>query len=286
MANKRSRDRQLAKKAVERQAERHRSQRRRNLLLGAVGAVVAIALVFVGFNLLFGGEDEVAGPDPTATPSPSVGGLPEQTGTVSAEAAPAETVACGASRPDAADEPKPQFDRAPSADEVLEPDTVYVAVLTTSCGTIEVELRSRQAPTTVASFVFLAQQGYFDGQFFHRVVDSIDVVQGGDPLGTGTGGPGYSIPDELAGGETYEPGTVAMAKSSAPNSGGSQFFLITGPEGAALDLNPNYTIFGKMIAGLDVAKVINALMPSAGYDGAPTEAVYIESVTIREEPAA
>jgi cyclophilin family peptidyl-prolyl cis-trans isomerase len=115
-------------------------------------------------------------------------------------------------------------------------------------------------------------------------VDSIDVVQGGDPLGDGTGGPGYSIPDELTGKEHYATGSVAMAKSSAPNSGGSQFFLITGPDGANLDASPDYTIFGQIVGGLDVAKKINALMATTDgtYDGPPTKAVYIDSVKIKQ----
>ncbi len=152
----------------------------------------------------------------------------------------------------------------------------------TSCGTITIALDATGAPNTVASFVFLADQHYFDGQFFHRVVDSIDVIQGGDPLGTGTGGPGYTIPDELTGKEDYKTGTVAMAKAQAPNSGGSQFFIITGPQGTNLNGSPNYTIFGHVTSGLSVAQKINALMPTTDgtYDGAPTQAVYIESVTI------
>jgi cyclophilin family peptidyl-prolyl cis-trans isomerase len=109
------------------------------------------------------------------------------------------------------------------------------------------------------------------------------VVQGGDPTGTGSAGPGYSIPDELTGSEHYATGTVAMA-NAGPNTGGSQFFLITGPGGANLDGNPNYTIFGNITDGLDVAKQINSFMPKSG-DGQPTQAVYIESVTIEKHKA-
>ena len=111
------------------------------------------------------------------------------------------------------------------------------------------------------------------------------MIQTGDPLGTGSGGPGYAIPDELTGKEHYTPGTVAMANGGA-NTGGSQFFIITGPQGTNLEGNPNYTIFGKVVSGLDVAKTINALMPKQkNYDGAPTKAVYIESMTIETTKA-
>jgi cyclophilin family peptidyl-prolyl cis-trans isomerase len=281
----RSRERQLAKLAARRRAEQTQSQRRRKITAGIVGAVVGLAAIGLGAALLFDKNDNpTVGATPTATTTPSApatGGLPAKTGTVTAQASPAKQVACGGTRPAAADTPKPQFDHAPAPNDVLKKDTVYTAVMQTSCGTIRIQLDPTSAPQTSASFVFLAEKGYFDGQFFHRVVDSIDVIQTGDPLGTGSGGPGYSIPDELTGKEHYTPGTVAMAKSAAPNSGGSQFFIITGPQGTNLDGNPNYTIFGKVVSGLDVAKTINALMPKQkNYDGAPTKAVYIESLTI------
>jgi cyclophilin family peptidyl-prolyl cis-trans isomerase len=155
----------------------------------------------------------------------------------------------------------------------------------TSCGPIVIELLGEQAPQTVNSFVFLAQQGFFDGQRFFRLDTSIDVIQGGDPTGTGTGGPGYSIPDELTGNESYGPGVLAMALGG-PDTGGSQFFLITGNAGHKLDANPAYTIFGTVVEGLDVAKQIQELPiqdPTAGIPGQqPTKSVYIDKVTIRE----
>ena len=167
----------------------------------------------------------------------------------------------------------------------MKPGKTYTAEMQTSCGTIVIELLADQAPQTVNSFVFLAQQGYFDGQRFHRLDTSIDVIQGGDPTGTGSGGPGYSIPDELTGNESYGPGTLAMA-NGGPDTGGSQFFLITGEAGHNLDANPAYTIFGTVVEGLDVAKQIQELPiqdPSAGISGQqPQQSVYIEKVTIRE----
>ena len=280
-----ARDRQLAKGAERRREERKRAQRRRRIALGTGGAIAGALVVVLGFTILQ--RDDTTATDATPTPTtsptkPAKAGPPKQTGTVSVEEKPPPTVACGASVPAAAKTPKPQFNHAPTVDQALEKNMDYTAVMQTSCGTITIQLDRAAAPQTVASFVFLAQHRYFDGTFFHRVVDSIDVVQGGDPTGSGNGGPGYTIPDEATGSEHYAAGTVAMAKSSAPNSGGSQFFLITGPEGANLDANPVYTIFGKITHGLDVAKQINALMPKkeASYDGPPTEAVYIERVTI------
>ena len=284
----RSRERQLAKLAARRRAEQTQSQRRRRLTAGIVGAVVGLAAIGIGVAFVVGGNDNPtvgATPSVTTTPSAPATGLPTKTGTVTAQGSPAKQVACAGKRPAAADTPKPQFDHAPAAKDVLAKDTVYTAVMQTSCGTIKIQLDAATAPQTAASFVFLADKGFFDGLFFHRVVDSIDVIQTGDPLGTGSGGPGYTIPDELTGKEHYTAGTVAMANGGA-NTGGSQFFIITGPQGTNLDGNPNYTIFGKVVGGLDVAKTINALMPKQkNYDGPPTEAVYIETMTIETAKA-
>jgi cyclophilin family peptidyl-prolyl cis-trans isomerase len=284
----RSRERHLAKLAARRRAEQTQSQRRRRLTAGIVGAVAGLAAIGIGVALIAGGNDNPTvstTPSASSTPSAAATGLPTKTGTVTAQASPAKQVACGGKRPAAADTPKPQFDHAPAAKDVLAKNTVYTAVMRTSCGTIRIQLNTATAPQTSASFVFLADKGYFDGLFFHRVVDSIDVIQTGDPLGTGSGGPGYTIPDELTGNEHYTAGTVAMANAGA-NTGGSQFFIVTGPQGTNLDGNPNYTIFGKVVSGLDVAKTINALMPKQkNYDGAPTKAVYIESMTIETAKA-
>lgn len=207
-----------------------------------------------------------------------------QTGTVQPEPGP-DQVACGGEVPRGANQPKPQFN-APA--DVTRNGRTYTATFQTSCGDIVIELLYEQAPATVNSFVFLAQEGYFDATRVHRLDESIDVIQGGDPTGTGTGGPGYSIPDELAGGETYGPGVLAMANSGAPNSGGSQFFLIAGEDGHGLDANPAYTIFGEVIEGMDIAEAILALPiqdPDAAAAGditgqQPAQAVYIEAITI------
>ena len=280
-----SRDRHLAKNAERRRLERTRAKRSKQAALGVGGVIAAVLFVLLGIGILSRDSEQQATDSTTPTPTVTVpgGSSPTKTGTVTAQGSPAAKVACGGEVPASASKPKPQFDRAPAPDEVLKKNTTYTATIETSCGPITVQLDEQTAPQTVANFVFLAEQGYFDGQFVTRVVDSIDVVQAGDPLGTGRGGPGYAIPDELGGKMHYGPGTIAMANAGA-NTGGSQFFLITGPEGANLDGNPNYTIFGQVTAGLDVAKQINGLMQTTdgSYDGPPTEAVYLEKVTIEE----
>ncbi len=152
--------------------------------------------------------------------------------------------------------------------------------LATSCGDIVIEMDPKVSTLTVNSFVFLAKHQFYDGQIFHRIAASIDVIQSGDPTGTGTGGPGYTIPDESKGDEVYGPGVVAMANTGAPDSGGSQFFIVVGPDGHGLDDQPTYTIFGRVVKGLDVAKRIFVLAPPSG-DGQPTEAVYIDTATVK-----
>jgi cyclophilin family peptidyl-prolyl cis-trans isomerase len=288
--SKRSRDRQLAKLAARRQAERTAAVRRRNLIVGSLAGVVALVVVIGGLSVLLGDDTQVA--SPSVTPSTSATGSPSpsaepgtKTGTVD-PTAPNESgeVACGADVPPDADDPKPQFAGPPPMK--IDGEATYTATMETSCGTIVIELAAKRAPQTVNSFVFLAKEGYFDGQYFHRLDTSIDVVQGGDPTGTGTGGPGYAIPDELKGNESYTPGTLAMANAGA-NTGGSQFFLITGPAGTNLDGNPNYTIFGAVIEGLDVAQRIQKLPivdPDSGDISGqrPVAAVYMESVTIKK----
>jgi cyclophilin family peptidyl-prolyl cis-trans isomerase len=288
----RARDKQLAKLAARRQAERNRRKRRRDLTLGVIGVVVALVIMGVGAKILLGGDDTTAAASgsatPSATTSPTLAAkLGTQTGTVQPKPAPT-TVACDGNVPPGAGKPKPQFAGPPPMR--IDPKNTYTATMATSCGTITIELDPTRAPETVNSFVFLARKGFFDGQFFTRLDTSIDVIQGGDPTETGGGGPGYNIPDEVKGDESYVAGTFAMAKGQAPNSGGSQFFIISGPNGSSLDARPVYTIFGHITEGLDVARMIQKLPvmdPKAAAGGditaqEPTQAVYMNSVTITE----
>jgi peptidyl-prolyl cis-trans isomerase B (cyclophilin B) len=286
--SKRTRERQLAKLAARRQAERDAVLHRRQRILSTVGVIAAVVLVVAGGFYLFGnkgsGTQASGTPSASATPSASPSAKPgTQTGTVKPTPAPT-TVACGATAPQGAGKPKPQFAGPPVMK--LDLKKTYTATIETSCGTIVVQLDAISAPKTVNSFVFLADHGYFNGQYVHRLDTSIDVIQGGDPTGTGSGGPGYTIPDELNGKESYGPGVLAMA-NAGPNTGGSQFFLISGKNGHNLDANPNYTIFGHVIKGLDVAKRIQKLPiqdPNAGISGQrPTQAIYIDKVTITEK---
>jgi peptidyl-prolyl cis-trans isomerase B (cyclophilin B) len=158
--------------------------------------------------------------------------------------------------------------------------TTYTATIVTNCGTITVELDGKNAPHTVNSFAFLAGKHYFDNTPCHRLTTSgIFVLQCGDPTGTGTGGPGYTIPDENLNGATYPAGTVAMANTGQPHTGGSQFFFVY----ADTPLPPQYTPFGKVVSGLDILKAVakkGADDSNGPGDGAPNQPVVIESFTV------
>jgi cyclophilin family peptidyl-prolyl cis-trans isomerase len=150
----------------------------------------------------------------------------------------------------------------------------YAATISTDRGDIEVELYADDAPSTVNNFVFLARDGFYDGVIFHRTIDGF-MIQGGDPTGTGTGGPGYSFNDEFHSKTTYDRGTLAMA-NAGPNTNGSQFFICHGSPG----LPNQYTIFGKVTSGLDVVDAI-ATAPTGAQDR-PQDPATIQSVTITE----
>jgi cyclophilin family peptidyl-prolyl cis-trans isomerase len=143
------------------------------------------------------------------------------------------------------------------------------------------ELDAKDAPNTVNSLVFLAQQKFFDGLTFHRIVKNF-VIQGGDPLGDGTGGPGYKTVDAPPKGVTYKEGDLAMAKAGNEASGtaGSQFFIVTG-DPSALNSAGSYALVGHVISGLDVANKIEQLPAVGGaQDAAPADTVYIVKVTV------
>jgi cyclophilin family peptidyl-prolyl cis-trans isomerase len=166
----------------------------------------------------------------------------------------------------------------------INPAHHYIATMTTSDGVIKVQLLPRVAPIAVNSFVFLARHRYFDGIIFHRIVKGF-VIQTGDPTGTGFGGPGYHFKDEKVT-MKYTPGTVAMANSGA-NTNGSQFFIVSGP-GAANQLQPAYTIFGRVISGMDTVHKLESTPvqpnPGNGELSTPAHDVYLKKVTIAETP--
>ena len=199
-----------------------------------------------------------------------------------------ETVACGGKVPARADKPKPQFDGAAAARRSTRP-TTYTATIETSCGTIEVELLARRSrPTAVNSFVFLAEQGLLRrAQTFHRIVEGF-VIQGGDPLGTGTGGPGYEFDTDTIDrrGQLRRTGRARLRERTDRRQRESVLHHAGGGAQPRSSRNGQYTIFGSVTKGQDVLDAIAAVPtvagPGPGEPSQPTEAVYIDSVTIDE----
>jgi len=155
----------------------------------------------------------------------------------------------------------------------IDPAHSYTATIDTSAGTMTAELFASEAPKTVNNFVFLARDGFYDGVIFHRVISGF-MIQGGDPTGTGGGGPGYRFDDEPVT-RKYSRGIMAMA-NAGPNTNGSQFFVMHADYG----LPPNYTIFGRLTSGEDVLDKIASAQ--TGAQDRPIAPVTINSVTIAE----
>ena len=182
---------------------------------------------------------------------PTLDVTPETAATTEAQTAERATPA-----PEAA--ATPEFKTWAEAPEMtIDPNTIYVATIKTEHGDIVVELDAKNAPITTNNFVFLAREGFYDGLTFHRVIPDF-MAQGGDPTGAGTGGPGYTIPDEIASDMTFDrPGLISMAKSG-PDTAGSQFFITYAP---APWLDGGFTIFGEVIEGMDVLQQITPRDP-------------------------
>jgi cyclophilin family peptidyl-prolyl cis-trans isomerase len=285
------RERQKANRALKQQAvirQARADKMKRNGLRIALGVAVALVAV-VGIAWLggaFDGDDDNA--DTLADGSLPFDSLPPASGPDSipvdhttvprvVPAPPADPSDCPAA--DGSAEQQREFTEAPPL--CIDPAKSYSALVSTNHGDFTVELDPAAAPATVNSFVVLARYHYFDDTICHRIIPDF-VVQCGDPDGTGSGGPGYTIPDELPLAGEYQVGSLAMANSGA-NTTGSQFFVITGDQGAALP--PNYSLFGQVTDGLDDTIVaLDALgNPDQAADGVPPlEEVRIESVTITE----
>jgi cyclophilin family peptidyl-prolyl cis-trans isomerase len=156
----------------------------------------------------------------------------------------------------------------------VDPTKRYTATMETSMGTLVIALDPIAAPVTVNNFVYLAAQHYYDGVIFHRIIPGF-MCQGGDPEGSGRGGPGYRFVDELPKPGKYQIGSLAMA-NAGPNTNGSQFFIVSGPSGCSLP--PLYSLFGQVVKGLDIVEMMQHV-PTASGDRPKTDLV-IKSVTI------
>ena len=253
------RQRQKEQRAAKKEAEKKQAARkelRRRIGTALLFGLAVVAVFAVGAFL---GGDE--------------GALPG-----SYEGFRAQPTACGATQPPAEEvlqfaSPEPQTDITASS--------TVIATMTTSCGEIVIELDPSGAPETVNSFVFLAREGFFDGQVFHRVVKEFRSFTG-DPEANGTGGPGYTISDEFPSEEfVYVPGVVAM-QNQGRGTTGSEFFFVTGEDASVL--TPQFNVLGTMLSGEEtlarIEQIETALRPGSRERSLPLETVYIESLTI------
>jgi peptidyl-prolyl cis-trans isomerase B (cyclophilin B) len=173
--------------------------------------------------------------------------------------------------------PAPKDEKFDAPELVLRRGEPATATVQTSCGSFVIELDTKGSPKTANSFAFLAEQGFYDGTVFHRIAPGF-VIQGGDPKGDGTGGPGYSVTEPPPQDTTYSKGLVAMAKTAVepPGASGSQFFVVTAPADAGLP--PDYAVLGEVTEGIDVVEAIGELGDPATEQ--PLQTVTIDSVTI------
>ena len=274
MAGKKERQRKLARERYQRRAVRqaHRDRRTRQWTV-AVSAVVVVVAIAVG-GILFASRSTGTTSTPAATPSASASPTPSATPSTVAEPATHCTYAANppAARPVTMPPATPDY------------KATYQATITTNRGPIVIDLLNSKATCTVNSFVHLAAAGFYSRTPCPRITTSqgLYILQCGDPTGKGSGGPGYEFASENLTGATYPAGTLAMANTGAPDSNGSQFFLVYRNS----SLPPSYTPFGKIVSGLNILQNVGKRgygppLNSAG-GGAPKESVEIESVTIKK----
>lgn len=219
----------------------------RRLIVLAVFAVIAVGVVGAILISRSGGESE------DSSTTASTGGCRE------------------------VEAPQPKQISLEAPPQTVKKGEELTAVVETSCGTFDIVLDSSRAPKTVNSFVYMSDEGLYDGLAFHRIAPGF-VIQGGDPLGSGAGGPGYSITEKPPANLAYTKGTVAMAKSEAdpPGRSGSQFYVVTAADAG---LPPEYALVGKVSEGYDAVERIEKLGTPAEK---PKQTVLIEKITIEK----
>ena len=288
--DKRARQKEQHKSRAEEARKSQATAARRKRLVN-IGLASLLAVGLVGALSLFGSNDDSETADPSSTTA--AGGsttTPGDTGP-DASAVPAELKGPGAGKEITGKTPCPKADGssprttkfAEAPPMCIDVDKNYAATVTTNKGEFVIALDAKAAPETVNNFVVLARYGFYNGIPFHRIVPNF-VIQGGDPSDspTGGGGPGYTIGEEPPADKTYEQYDLAMAKTSEPNSTGSQFFVVTG-DPAALNSAGTYSLFGTVLSGREVVDAIGAT-PTAGASGdSPTEQITMDKVVITEK---
>jgi cyclophilin family peptidyl-prolyl cis-trans isomerase len=263
----RKRQNKEAVRAAQLEAARKAKQRQTLIRMGVLGVLAVVLILLTTF--VFGRKSDKSS---VASKGSTTTTVAATTSTVNAALA---AIKCDDRKPDA-NAKRPTFDKPPDM-TIDPPKKKYTAIFDTSCGKITAELDAKGAPKTVNNFVFLAGKGFYDGLSWHRVVKEF-VIQGGDPKGDGTGGPGYKFGDELPK-DGYKLGSLAMA-NSGPDTNGSQFFIVTGPNGTSLP--SSYSRFGIVTDGLPVAQKLESF---AQDNQKPSRPLYIFKVEITESAA-
>ncbi len=259
-ADKRARKRQNQQQArIEREAAAKRAGRMRQIRFGGIG--LAIIVIVVAIVAVTGGNNNKKKKTPVASGPTCVNTTPAKSGNAK------------------------QYKTAPAM--TIDPKKTYSATFETSCGTFTAALDAKDSPKGVNNFVFLARQGFYNGLKWHRVVADF-VIQGGDPTGSGSGGPGYSVVTESPK-QPFKTGDLAWAKSGneAPGTAGSQFFVTTG-DPAALNSTKkgttyDYGYFGHVTSGITIAKKLESFAVASDQNGAPSRPLYMFKVTITEK---
>ena len=272
------RARQRAAREARLAAEAKRQKQRRQIRNGIIVVVIVGVVVGLAFLLTRNNKTVESQSNVTTTTTKAASGKANDAKLQAEANAVAVKAGCPASTKTRVNDQK--YASAPAM--TINTNDLYSATVVTTTGTFDILLNPKEAPVTVNNFVFLADKGFYHCVIFHRVIPQF-MDQTGDPTGTGTGGPGYTIPDEnppkaASGQPQYPVGSVAMANTGAPNSGGSQFFIVTGPEGE--DLPNTYALFGSVTSGMKVVDTINQQGSASGVPPDVTQRIL--SITIHE----
>ena len=274
-SDKRARQRAARQARLEAEAKRHKQRRQvRNVVIGVVivGVIVGLVFLLTGSNNNNNKNAQSKSHDTTTSTTTA--------GSKAKLQAQADSAAVAAGCPASTKTRVNNLSWSSAPAMAIDTSKTYTATVKTTTGTFVITLDAKTAPTTVNNFVFLAQHGFYRCVLFHRVIPNF-MDQTGDPTGTGTGGPGYTIPDEnppkaTTASDQYPLGSVAMANTGSPNTGGSQWFIVAGAEGESL---PNtYALFGQVTSGMNVVDTINQQGSTAGVPPDVTQRIL--SITI------
>jgi cyclophilin family peptidyl-prolyl cis-trans isomerase len=279
------RERQKAGRRERLERMQRAEKKRKGIRRGVIVGVIAVIVVGTG-AFLFSGNGKPATTTTTTTSTAAAtttttaaGATPQEKAAQTASNAKAVAYGCPASTSTKVN--SLAFAKAPAM--TINTSGTYDADFTTTAGNFVVQLDAKTAPITTNNFVFLAEHNFYKCVIFQRVIPGF-MIQGGDPTGTGAGGPGYTIPDEYpkTGSPTYPLYSIAMANTGQPHTGGSQFFIVTGSSGETLPAS--YSLFGQVVSGASVVmKIQSAGNPNASANGTPPLVTYrILNITIKE----